>query len=177
LQFCICTSIYLCNFKEIILIEKIYKGIYISFHFFFLKSFSQVHPCFQFILICEDTCVLLSSYGLLSFSNFFSANLSGTRVLVSLGPRLHDVKPSGSASSLLSICAKKSRGPAWCGDATRQNGRLSHARRNKSLTMKNHFEEMGRNFCSLRFINGGIRTDDRTDKSVNFRHRYRELRI
>jgi len=73
---------------------------------------------------------------------------------VSLSPRLHDVKPSRSAGSFLSICAKKSRGPAWHRDATRQNGRSSRARHNKSFTMKNHLKEMERNFCFLRFING-----------------------
>lgn len=91
-------------------------------------------------------------------------------VFVSLSPRLHDVKPSGSAGSLLSICAKKSRGPAWHGDATRQNGRSSHARHNKSFTMKNHLEEMGRNSCSLQFINGDIRMDNWMNKNVCFRY-------
>lgn len=98
-------------------------------------------------------------------------------VFASLGPRLRDVKPSRSAGSLLSICARKSRGPAWHGDARRQNGRSSRARRNKSLRMKNHLEEMVRNSCPLRFINGDTGMDHRTNKSVSFRHRYRELRI
>jgi len=114
----------------------------------------QVYPRFQFILIWRDTCV--SS---LSYTTFFLFPISFQQiypvlaVFVSLSPRLHDVKPSGNAGSFLSICAKKSRGPAWHRDAMRQNGRSSRARHNKSFTMKNHLKEMERNFCFLRFIN------------------------
>lgn len=133
----------------------------------------QVHPRFQFILICGDTCVFLMGFFLspISFQQIYPV------LVVSLGPRLHDVKPSESASSLFSIlCKEISRSSlAWRRDATERTFIL--CQRNKSLTMKNHFEEMGRNFCSLRFINGDIRMDNRSDKSVNFRYRYRELRV
>lgn len=138
----------------------------------------QVYPRFQFILIRRDTCA--PPLPSLSYTVFFFFPISFQQiypvlaVFVSLSSRLHDVKPSGSAASLLSICAKKSRGPAWHGDATRQNGRSSRARHNKSFTMKNHLEEIGQNFCSLQFINGDIEMDNWTDKNFNLRHRYRE---
>lgn len=155
--------------------EDLWRNIYFSLQFFFLKV-PQVYPRFQFILIRRDTCVSLPSlYStvLFFFPISFQQIYPVLAVFVSLSPRLHDVKPSGSAGSLLSICAKKSRGPAWHGDATRQNGRSSRARHNKSFTMKNHLEEMGRNFCSLRFINSDM--DNWTDKNVG--HRYQGARI
>lgn len=136
---------YFFSFRRLILVEKIYKETYISLQFFFLKV-PQVYPGFQFILIRRDTCVPVPSFSftvLFFFPISFQQIYPVLAVFVSLSPRLHDVKPSRSAGSFLSICAKKSRGPAWHGDATRQNGRSSRARHNKSFTMKNHLEETG----------------------------------
>lgn len=163
---------YFCGFRRLILVEDLWRDIFLQF--FFLKV-PLVYPRFQFILIRRDTCVPLLpfSYTIFFFPISFQQIYPVLAVFVSLSPRLHDVKPSGSAGSLLSICAKKSRGPAWHGDAMRQNGRSSRARHNKSFTMKNYLEETGRNFCSLRFINGDIEMDNWTDKNVNFRHWYR----
>lgn len=132
----------------------------------------QVYPHFQFILIRRDTRAYFSPF--LWCSSFLPISFQQIypvlAVIVSLSSRLHDVKPV-----LFFLFARRNLA-VQLGVKTQHDrtGRSSHARRNKSLTMKNHLEEMGRNFCSSRFINGDIRTDDRTDKSVNFWHRYRE---
>lgn len=164
-------------FGKLILVEKIYAYKFFSLFFFFFFKVSQVYPHFQFILIRRDTCVLfpfLRSFSFLPIS--FQQIYPVLAVIVSLNPRLHDVKPSGRAPVLFFLFARRNLA-VQLGVKTRRDrtGRSSHAtRRNKSLTMKNHLEEMGRNFCSSRFINGDTGTDDRTDKSVIFWHRYRK---
>ena len=136
------------SFRRLILVgEEIYLSNSFSLKYLW---FIRVSSSFSY----RDTCVPLLpfSYTIFFFPISFQQIYPVLAVFVSLSPRLHDVKPSGTVDSFLSICAKKSRGPAWHGDATQQNGRSSHARHNKSFTMKNHLEEMGRNFCFLRFF-------------------------
>lgn len=92
---------------------------------------------------------------------FFFSSISFQQIYPALAvirsPRLHDVKPSGSAAAAsrrcfsLSFLFARRNLAVQLGVETRcdRNGRSS-ARRNKSLTMKNHLEEMGRGFLLLR---------------------------